>query len=186
MVSGDPGVTRGPLASVSGCGRADAFLLHRTVPSGTNRARPVGRSRRRMVMTARSPRDDDDLDPTEALDELADDEEELDGFSDVEDDDLDFDGDDELEDDALDSDELDDELDEGAEELEEGIGELASVEDPNSLLDDEAVIAAAVVEDDDDDEDELRDGEFVCRSCFMAKRESALADPGRMLCRDCA
>ena len=41
-------------------------------------------------------------------------------------------------------------------------------------------------EDDDSDDDSLREGEFVCRSCFMAKRESALADPERMLCRDCA
>ena len=28
-------------------------------------------------------------------------------------------------------------------------------------------------------------GEFVCRSCFLVKSESQLADPARMLCRDC-
>ncbi|MFU8840379.1 MAG: hypothetical protein ACNA8R_06625 [Nitriliruptoraceae bacterium] len=43
------------------------------------------------------------------------------------------------------------------------------------------------VDDEDDDEIEgLRDGEFVCRGCFMAKRETQLADPDKLLCRDCA
>jgi hypothetical protein len=55
--------------------------------------------------------------------------------------------------------------------------------------DDEARVVAAVVNEDDDDGDDvdgLRDEEFVCRSCYMAKRDSQLADPERMLCRDCA
>lgn len=54
---------------------------------------------------------------------------------------------------------------------------------------DEARVVAAVTGEDDDDDDGiegLRDGEFVCRSCYMAKRESQLADADRMYCRDCA
>lgn len=51
-------------------------------------------------------------------------------------------------------------------------------------LDDEATVLATVF-DDDEDEDEVREGEFVCRSCFMAKRETALADEDAMLCLDC-
>lgn len=39
--------------------------------------------------------------------------------------------------------------------------------------------------DDEDDDDAIADGEFVCRSCHMAKRASALADPDAMFCRDC-
>lgn len=30
-----------------------------------------------------------------------------------------------------------------------------------------------------------RPGEFTCRSCFLVKHPSQLADPDRMLCRDC-
>ena len=30
-----------------------------------------------------------------------------------------------------------------------------------------------------------RPGEFVCESCFLLKHPSQLADPARMLCRDC-
>jgi hypothetical protein len=56
--------------------------------------------------------------------------------------------------------------------------------------DDEDEIVAAVAgvddEDDDDEVDGLRQGEFVCRSCYMAKLETQLADPEAMLCRDCA
>ena len=53
--------------------------------------------------------------------------------------------------------------------------------------DDEGIVAAVTGEDDDDQEVEgLRDGEFVCRSCYMAKRDTQLADPERLLCRDCA
>ncbi len=58
---------------------------------------------------------------------------------------------------------------------------------PDAEFDDDAPVAP--VEDDDGDDDEiegLRDGEFVCRGCFMAKRETQLADPDRLLCRDCA
>lgn len=58
-----------------------------------------------------------------------------------------------------------------------------------AAFDEEDDEVARVVADDDDEVDDdidgLRAGEFVCRSCFMAKRESALADPKRLLCRDC-
>ena len=40
-------------------------------------------------------------------------------------------------------------------------------------------------EDDEDPNDTIREGEFVCTSCHMAKRSSALADADEMLCRDC-
>jgi hypothetical protein len=36
-----------------------------------------------------------------------------------------------------------------------------------------------------DADDHVRDGEFVCTSCHMAKRASALADADEQLCRDC-
>lgn len=57
--------------------------------------------------------------------------------------------------------------------------------------------------DDDDDEEEEEDqggddrqsarakvlakkpGEFVCQSCFLVKHPGQLADPARLLCRDC-
>jgi hypothetical protein len=59
----------------------------------------------------------------------------------------------------------------------------------------------AIDEEDDEDEEETPDaeergdgstkvlpkrpGEFVCQSCFLLKHSSQLADPARMLCRDC-
>ena len=49
-------------------------------------------------------------------------------------------------------------------------------------VDDPLEIAA---EDDLDADDTIRDGEFVCSSCHMAKRASALADADEQLCRDC-
>jgi hypothetical protein len=49
-----------------------------------------------------------------------------------------------------------------------------------------AAVAGAEDEDDEDEVDGLRQGEFVCRSCYMAKLETQLADPKAMLCRDCA
>lgn len=132
-------------------------------------------------------RDDEDaLDPVEEADLATDEEDDdLDGFTDVtvddpEPDEPDLDADDlEFDEDAVDED-----------DLPETEGEVDEDEDaplPLLLPDDE--IAAVVAETDDEDEDEedaLKDGEFVCRSCFMAKRESALADPEAMLCRDCA
>lgn len=126
---------------------------------------------------ARSPQrnDEDELDPVEAADETFDDEDEFDGFSNVgPDGELEYDEDAEDEDVAP----PEGEVDEEDEELVDLPAALAADED---LV---AVVAAAEV-DDDPDEDALREGEFVCRSCFMAKRESALADEDAMLCRDC-
>lgn len=57
------------------------------------------------------------------------------------------------------------------------IDEALVVDDPVELAQEDA--------DDLDTEDAIRDGEFVCSSCHMAKRASALADPDQMLCRDC-
>ena len=98
----------------------------------------------------------------------------------------DEDDDEELEDD--DEDAADEDLDtapadtDGADPVATGLAL-----DPAFEEDDED-LAAVVVGDDDDDEDVdgIRDGEFVCRSCFLAKRDTQLADPERMLCRDCA
>lgn len=49
-------------------------------------------------------------------------------------------------------------------------------------VDDPVELAA---EEDEDATDTIREGEFVCSSCHMAKRPSALADADEMLCRDC-
>lgn len=120
--------------------------------------------------------------------------------------DTDFEPDvDSLDDDLEPADDLDDDLDddlvdEGVEDLDPEVVEAAPGDegdldeaDEVTILptfdEDEDELVRAVVDDDDDsdlDADGLREGEFVCRSCYMAKRESALADPKRMLCRDCA
>ncbi len=50
-------------------------------------------------------------------------------------------------------------------------------------------LVTAVTGEDEDEQDPIegvRDGEFVCRTCFMAKRDTQLADAERLLCRDCA
>ena len=59
--------------------------------------------------------------------------------------------------------------------------DLAAIE---GLDVDDPLEVAAEVEDEDTD-DAIREGEFVCTSCHMAKRSSALADADEMLCRDC-
>lgn len=44
----------------------------------------------------------------------------------------------------------------------------------------------SVDEDDEDDGDEgLREGEFICASCYLAKGPTQLADAKRSLCVDC-
>lgn len=88
--------------------------------------------------------------------------------------------------------------------------ETPAEEEEEEELDDDDVEASldvilkerlVVNDDEDEDEDEPADaedrgdgnlrvlpkqpGEFVCRSCFLVKSESQLADPARMLCRDC-
>ena len=66
----------------------------------------------------------------------------------------------------------------------------SSVVPPEAEFDDggEDLVTAVTGEDDDDQDpiEGVRDGEFVCRSCFMAKRDTQLADVERLLCRDCA
>lgn len=129
--------------------------------------------------------DEDELDPVEAADEAVDDE----GF-DLTETDLDDDPDAAL-DDEVELDE-DPEIESTAGLPDEDLPE--DDDDPDELLlpsfddEDDEVVVRVVVDDEDDDPDAdgLRAGEFVCRSCYMAKRESALADPKRMLCRDCA
>lgn len=150
-------------------------------------------AKRREDPTAAERGDEDAVDPVEAtdVDTVEDDELAEAGLSEL---DVDEDGfDDE------DSDEDSDE-DEGSTDVPHGEGaDLADGDEevtvatvpPDAAFDDEedARVVAAVVGDDDDDDDGiegLRDGEFVCRSCYMAKRESQLADADRMFCRDCA
>jgi hypothetical protein len=143
-------------------------------------------AKRRDTATAVERGDEDALDPVEARDvdtvegdELADA-----GLSEL---DVDEDGfDDEVE---TDDDDAVDPADETVVDGDEGEEVIPTVPAEAAFDDeDEALVVAAVVGDDDDDDgiEGLRDGEFVCRSCYMAKRESQLADPDRMLCRDCA
>jgi hypothetical protein len=121
--------------------------------------------------------DADDLD----LDEDEDEDEDEDLDVEVED----LEDDDELEDDATDGDE---ELDPTATDGTDDDGVTPAVALDPAFEEDDEDLATVVVGDDDEDEDVdgLRDGEFVCRSCFLAKRDTQLADPERMLCRDCA
>ncbi|MTV26911.1 hypothetical protein FTX61_16030 [Nitriliruptoraceae bacterium ZYF776] len=162
-----------------GLSRACARLVVRRqgpVPARPG-APPVARSARRD--------DEDALDPVEAADVEADDADE---------EDLPLDEEDAFEDDDEDDDASDDEDGDGAaledaELPDEGADDEAPALPVPVAFDDEedeTIVAAVAGEDDDDAVDGLRDGEFVCRSCYMAKLESQLADPDRLLCRDCA
>jgi len=150
-------------------------------------------------VTPRTPRDDEDaLDPVEAADVLADDafddvEDELDGFTEEDaetgepldsaavDSEGDSEGDAEGDaesgtaDGAEDAEAVDD-------DAEEGSAGLAAV----AAFDDEEPEVIAVPSGGEDDVDGLREGEFVCRGCYMAKRDTQLAHADRQLCRDCA
>jgi hypothetical protein len=151
------------------------------------------RKRRDDLVTTRG--DEDAPDPVEAadVDVVDDDELEEAGLSE-----LDEDADDAFDDEEEDDDEVAGEDGDEALEvpLEEGLDPDETVEavvpavPAEAAFDDEeeARVVAAVVNEDDDEAgiDGLRDEEFVCRSCYMAKRDSQLADPERMLCRDCA
>ena len=150
-----------------------------------------------MARTKSQRADEDALDPVEAADvEHADDADagllELDPEAELDDeDDEDADEDDEVDTDASDDDGDDAPgdpaaLDTDANETDEH-DVVGVVVLPDAAFDDDDEVVAAVIDDDDDDEIEgVRDGEFVCRRCYMAMRETQLADAERLLCRDCA
>lgn len=81
------------------------------------------------------------------------------------------------------------ELEEAAADTEdEDHQDEVAVVPPDAEFDDDGEDLVTAVAGDDEDAQEIegvRDGEFVCRSCFMAKRETQLADAQRLLCRDC-
>ncbi len=85
-----------------------------------------------------------------------------------------------------------DSLDEAGEleaAVDDDVGHDVTVVPPDVEFDDDGQdLATAVAGEDDDDAevDGVSDREFVCRSCFMAKRDTQLADADRLLCRDCA
>ena len=87
---------------------------------------------------------------------------------------------------------------------------IESEDEDEDELDDDDVEASldvilkerlVVVDDEEDEEEEAPDsedrgegslrvlpkqpGEFVCRSCFLVKSQTQLADKKRLLCRDC-
>lgn len=118
-----------------------------------------------------------------------------------------------LDEDVLGTDHLDDDdgevlvevIDEVADDDDEGLDleeELHpdDVEEPLDVLLLERTSSGLLDEEEYDEDDELdsegraepgsrihpkRPGEFVCRSCFLVKHPSQLADPERVLCRDC-
>jgi hypothetical protein len=145
-------------------------------------------SQRREDPTTAERGDEDALDPVETADAEDGDEIEDAGLAELEDA-----FDDEVDDDVAapdDEESLEVPLEEGLEDGEEDVVVPAVPAEAAFDDEDEASVVAAVVSDDDDDDgaeiDGLRAEEFVCRSCYMAKRDSQLADPERMLCRDCA
>lgn len=157
-------------------------------PGGSGTNPPRGVVPRHPSVEHGSDVENDDFEPLEEDDDLEDlDEPELDE-DDLDDPELD---DADLEDGAIDEDAEAADFDGDEPEVEsiDELGEAEAEEDDAAaaiLLGDLDDAPDLTTDADDDDLDGLRDGEFVCRSCFMAKRESALADPKRMLCRDCA
>ena len=129
---------------------------------------------------------------------------ELDGETEVVDPFEDDDEQDDLAGDLEEADALDDELEPGDDaDTGSDLDQLAADDDsddeedeapavtvvpPDAEFDDDAPVAAVGDDDADDDEEieGLRAGEFVCRGCFMAKRDTQLADADALLCRDCA
>jgi hypothetical protein len=98
------------------------------------------------------------------------------------------DADEDLEEEPLDTDEVLEIADPDADvDAAEGPGTVAPP--PEATFDDEddhKIVSAVTGEDEDVEVEGLREGEFVCRSCYMAKRDTQLADPELLLCRDCA
>jgi Domain of unknown function (DUF4193) len=141
--------------------------------------------------------DDADLDPEDLDEDDLDDS--LDADFDEDEDDADED-DSDSDSDADEDEEEEDEADASDEEDEDGPSSL------DQLLEKRSALRSGTDDSDDDDEilalaDDtlapakggvkapvipLRDREeFVCRSCFLVKRRSQLADPEKQLCRDC-
>lgn len=159
-----------------------------------------------LVARTKSQRADEDaLDPVEAADvEHADDPDagllELDPEADPDDEEDDEDDEDDEPDDldagepdpddADDTDDDDPSALDGADVDDPEDGPVVVAALPDAAFDDDEAAAVVVdADDDDDDGDEIegvRDGEFVCRRCYMAMRETQLADADRLLCRDCA
>lgn len=122
----------------------------------------------------------------EELDELEPDEEELE--EELEDEEFDEDFDEDAETDVFVAGE---DVEEEDEVIEVSLGAVEETEKaaPGDDEEDEEDVLVRVVSDDDedvgDDVDGLREGEFICRSCFLAKRPTQLADGKKMLCVDC-
>lgn len=79
--------------------------------------------------------------------------------------------------------------DEALDELEAEELELLEDEVSESLLVDEVAELRAIRREEltmDLDAHAVRDGEFVCQSCFLVRRTSQIANRRRMICRDCA
>ncbi len=137
-------------------------------------------------------RPDDVDDAFEEDDTFADDgeevlDEDLDDDLDEEDLDGDLDGDLEVvvEDDEIVEVDLDTAA--AAEEVEDEESDDPVASAVTGVFDDEPVVGAdGDGEDLSDALEGIRDGEFVCRRCHLARRDTQLADEKAMLCRDCA
>lgn len=133
--------------------------------------------------------DDADIDIDEEVD--LDEEVELDEDVDLEDD-LELEDeevDDYEDDDEEDDDEDDEETAEALDELEAEELELLDEEVEDALLVDEAAELRAIRREEltmNVDAQVQRPDEFVCRSCFLVKRSSQLANRKQMICFDCA
>ena len=81
------------------------------------------------------------------------------------------------------------EADEALDELEAEELELLEDEVSESILVDEVAELRAIRREEltmDLDAHAVREGEFVCRSCFLVKRTTQIANRKKMICRDCA
>lgn len=98
----------------------------------------------------------------------------------------------EFEDEEFEDEEVEDEeaeADEALDELEAEELELLEDEVSESLLVDEVAELRAIRREEltmDLDAHAVREGEFVCQSCFLVKRTSQIANRRKMICRDCA
>src|SRR3990172_2798691 len=84
---------------------------------------------------------------------------------------------------------VDEETAEALDELEAEELELLEDEVSESLLVDEVAELRAIRREEltmNVEAQAVRGDEFVCRSCFLVKRMSQLANKRKMLCRDCA